>query len=400
MTRAEPRTSSRSSGSGCRTRSHRASALSLSSEGWADQHRDRRNRREQIAFLRAHGAERDTERYQHEGEFAGGGEHRAGAHAVTSVRAGRTEQRGHDARLEQRDDDRGSQDEAEPRRDDAHVDRHADAHEEQRQQQAAKRLDVGFELMAVIRSREHYAGEKRAERHRHAGELHQGGGAQHDQQGGSRHHLAGAGAGQQRKEGIEEIAPGHHHDGDAQHDPANRDKRVAELDDVAVGGGCEERQQRQQGHHRHVLEQQDREGALAIRLLQLAALLQDFQRYGGRRHRKREPTDDGTAPAGEPERIGEARQCRRRQEELGGAEAKYGAAQRQQAREFELEADQEQQQDDAELGHRDYGLGRPYQGETIGADEYAGSEVGDDGGEPQQVRQRYADHRHRQQQYR
>jgi hypothetical protein len=83
------------------------------------------------------------------------------------------------------------------------------------------------------------------------------------------------------------------------------------LNDVAVGAGCKQRQQRQQGHHRHVLEQQDREGALAIRLLQLAALLQDFQRNGGRRHREREPTDDGTTPAGEPERIGEARQSRK-----------------------------------------------------------------------------------------
>jgi hypothetical protein len=31
----------------------------------------------------------------------------------------------------------------------------------------------------------------------------------------------------------------------------------------------------------------------------LAALLQDFQRNGGRRHRKREPADDGAAPAGD-----------------------------------------------------------------------------------------------------
>jgi hypothetical protein len=52
--------------------------------------------------------------------------------------------------------------------------------------------------------------------------------------------------------------------------------------------------------HRLCRRYQDREGALAIRLLQLAALLQHLQRNGGRRHRKREPTDDGTAPAGEP----------------------------------------------------------------------------------------------------
>ena len=36
----------------------------------------------------------------------------------------------------------------------------------------------------------------------------------------------------------------------------------------------------------------------------------------------------------------------RRQDELGGAEAEYGAAQRQQGREFEIEADQEQHQDE------------------------------------------------------
>jgi hypothetical protein len=52
--------------------------------------------------------------------------------------------------------------------------------------------------------------------------------------------------------------------------------------------------------HRLCRRYQDREGALAIRLLQLAALLQHLQRNGARRHRKREPTDAGTAPAGEP----------------------------------------------------------------------------------------------------
>ncbi len=101
-----------------------------------------------------------------------------------------------------------------------------------------------------------------------------------------------------------------------------------------------------------------------------------------------------------PSAVGEAAQGRRGEHELGGAEAENGPAQRQQAREFELEADQEQQQDDAELGYRDDGLGRPYQGEAVGADHDARGEIGDDGGEPQQSRQRHADHRHRQQQHR
>jgi hypothetical protein len=61
--------------------------------------------------------------------------------------------------------------------------------------------------------------------------------------------------------------------------------------------------------------------------------------------RQREPADEGAAPIGEPERVGETRQGRRRCDELGRAKSEYGPAQRQQPRELEFEADQEQQQD-------------------------------------------------------
>ena len=86
--------------------------------------------------------------------------------------------------------------------------RHADAHEEQRQQQAAERLDVGFELVPVVGFGEQHAGEERAERHRHAGLLHQQRGAEHDQERRRGHHLARAGLRQQPEERIEQIAAG------------------------------------------------------------------------------------------------------------------------------------------------------------------------------------------------
>ena len=56
-------------------------------------------------------------------------------------------------------------------REQAEVDRHADRDEEEAHQQALERLDVGLERVAILGAREQHAGEERAERHRHAGEL-------------------------------------------------------------------------------------------------------------------------------------------------------------------------------------------------------------------------------------
>ena len=59
-------------------------------------------------------------------------------------------------------------------------------HEEQAHQQAAKRLDVGFELVAEIGFGQQDARQEGAERHGHADRLHQNGGAEHDEQGARR----------------------------------------------------------------------------------------------------------------------------------------------------------------------------------------------------------------------
>ena len=191
---------------------------------------------------------------------------------------------------------------------DLQVDGHADAHEEQREQQAAERLDVGFELVAVGRFREQHAGEERAERHRHADDLHQQRGAEHDQQRGRGHHLARAGPGEQAEERIEQIAPGEHQRGDRGGDQRGRACGLghAQLRARLAGRG-HQRHQREQRHDRHVLEQQDREGALAVVLLQVAALLQDAQRDRGGGEREREPGDQRAAPV---EQAGQQRKAR------------------------------------------------------------------------------------------
>ncbi len=252
--------------------------------------------------------------------------------------------------------------------------------------------------MTIVRSGKQDTGEERAKRHRHAGKLHQRGSPEHDQKGRRRHDLARAGTGEQRQERIEQVAPGDHHGGYTAADAADRDQGLGKIRDSGIGAGCEQRQQGEDRHHRHVLEQQDPKGALAIGLLQLAALLQDFQRDRGGRHGERKAADDGAAPACEPKREGKAPQHRRRQRELRCPEPENGAPQRQQAREFELQPDQKQQQHDAKLGHCDNGVGGSHQRKPEWADDDAGREISHDRGQPQQPCQRHADHGDREQQ--
>ena len=74
---------------------------------------------------------------------------------------------------------------------------------------------------------------------------------------------------------------------------------------------------------------------------QLPAFFQDLQCDGGRRHRQREPDDDGSAPVDQPSYIAERPDGERGERQLGGTEAEYGASHRQEPAEFEFESDQE-----------------------------------------------------------
>jgi hypothetical protein len=83
--------------------------------------------------------------------------------------------------------------------DELQVERNADADEEQTEQQTLERLDLRIDFMAVFRIREQHAGEKCAERHLHAGQLHQPGSAEHDEQCGRREHFRNLQAGDDTK---------------------------------------------------------------------------------------------------------------------------------------------------------------------------------------------------------
>ena len=81
------------------------------------------------------------------------------------------------------------------------------------------------------------------------------------------------------------------------------------------------------------------------------------------------------------------------QHELGGAEAEDRAPHGEQAGELELEADEEQQQHDAELRHRQDRLRIAKQADAERTDDDAGREIRDDRREPDDARDRHAHHR-------
>ena len=68
---------------------------------------------------------------------------------------------------------------------------------------------------------------------------------------------------------------------------------------------------------------------------------------------------------------------------MGGAEAEYVAAHRDQPAELELEPDQEQQHDHAQLGNWEDALRRRKYRQPIGTDCDAGDQIGDNGGQPE-----------------
>ena len=129
---------------------------------------------------------------------------------------------------------------------------------------------------------------------------------------------------------------------------------------------------------------------MAVVLLELAALLQDFQRNRGRRHRQCDPGDHRPAPIDQTDEVGERADCKRGQRQLSGAEAEYGATQRHQPAKLELEPDQEQQHDHAQLRNRDDALGRTECRQPMRTDHDAGDQICDDGGQPESPSDRNA----------
>jgi hypothetical protein len=149
--------------------------------------------------------------------------------------------------------------------------------------------------------------------------------------------------------------------------------------------GREERQQRDQRDEGDVLEEEDREGVPAGRRGEDAALAQHGQHDRGRGEGEAGADDEAVAP-GEAAEDSDDGDDGGGRDELAGAEAEQRLAHQPEAVGAELEADQEEQHDDAE--GRDGGdlIDIPHEPEPGGADGGAGEEVAEDAAEAEPPR--------------
>ena len=168
---------------------------------------------------------------------------------------------------------------------DAEVEQHSDREEEQAEQDRAERLDVAFELVAVGRFGEHHAGDEGAERHRQVERVHHRRGADDGEQARDDEQLALAEAADQPEQRVE--------DEPADERPARSPRapcRAPSFQPVGALGSGGVRAIAAMiviiGTIDEVLEQQDREGALALRRVELVVRAQHRQHLRGRRQRR------------------------------------------------------------------------------------------------------------------
>ena len=224
---------------------------------------------------------------------------------------------------------------------------HAYADEEQAKQESLERIDAGFDFVAVFGIGEEDASEEGAQRHRDATHLHKPGGAEHDQQGACGEHFGDLRARGDAKQRAHQQATADYDHGDGQHHA-----KEAEKIGCRAGAGRGNGRQRHEGEDRDrgdILEQQDGEGEAAMRALQFLALGEDLQADRGRRQRQREANDEGDFPA-KPECHADGTDGQRAGQHLDAAEAEHLTTHDPESLWRQLESDDEQHEDHAELG--------------------------------------------------
>ncbi len=237
------------------------------------------------------------------------------------------------------------------------VDRGADRDEKQPEQQTFERIDIALELVAVLARREHDAGQERAQRGREPHAAHEQRDADDQQERGGREDLAQPRAGDRAEQRSHEESPAHHDrshrtEDDKRAGPrrqSGHERRVGVLRVTGHGVRCQQREHREHRDHRDVLEQEHGKRALPASRLEQALLAERLQHDGGRRHREREANRERRLPP-EPRRHRGTAKRDGRSGDLEGAQPEDRPSQPPQEGRLELEADDEQHHDDAELG--------------------------------------------------
>ena len=311
-----------------------------------------------------------------EGKFAGRGQYACRAEAVARRRAGQPEQSEHQRHFHGENGETRGGKKAEMVRDQVAIDRHADRHEEQAHQQPAKRLDIGFKLVAKVGFGQKHPGQKGAERHGHANRLHEHGRAEHDEQRRGGERFTRPGAGQQTKQRIERVMAREKDEGQSRESLRQADQGLAHGAGERVAA-AKQGDQRQHRGHGDVLRQQHGKGAPSIGCLRIAALLQQMHGDGGggkgqryARRRRAEKTQAQELFGGEADDRGG-------QDHLAEAHHANVAPHGAQPRRLERQADQKQQQHHAKLGNVQGEVRVGDEAEARWTDRHAGGEIAD-----------------------
>jgi len=266
---------------------------------------------------------------------------------------------------------------------------HSHRNEKQPEQQTLERLDVGFQLVAVFRVGEQHPGKKGAQRHRQSHRSHEQRGANHHQQCGRSKDLADA-ADRDRVENRPQQVTSADDYRDDYADCSQRGQPCAAAAEIHVAG-AEQGNQRQQGNDRKILEQKDGERRASVPRGKLALLGEDLEYECGGRHRQAQP-DYHRALDRHSERERDRSQRSTGNQNLGGPQPEYRAAQHPQPRRLQLQADDEQQQRHTQLCEVQDILDLGDEFQAPGTDDDAGREVAQYRTQPEPAEQRHRDH--------
>jgi hypothetical protein len=219
---------------------------------------------------------------------------------------------------------------------------------------------------------------------------------EHDQQRRRRHDFAPARHRENPEQRIQQVASDEHETDDGAE--ADTDREPVEPARRLVTGRdrrqeCDERQQR---HDHHVLEQQHRNDTLTRGRGELAFFLEQLH-DDGRRRQDEARTRDERRRDGKARGDADARQQQRAEDDLQNAEPEDLRPQAPEPRRPHLEADDEQEQHDAELGDVQDRFRVRDQPHAEGPDDEPGREIAEHGAQAEPPKQRHRQHGGRQQ---
>ena len=327
-------------------------------------------------------ARRHADAEQQEGELAALRQQDAEIERLRPGHAEQAAQAGEQNRLAEQQGEHQAGDHPALAQQELQVDAHADGDEEQPQQQAAKRLDHRAHLMAVMGLGEQHAGEEGAEGHGQPGQIGEHAGAEHDQQRERGEDLRVADLGHGPEHVAQDDAPDAQ---DRKHGHRHLERREAERRRDRGLGGAERQHADQQGADRQVLDQEDREGRAPEARGDVAAIGQKPQ--DDRRRGEREPgADDERGRAAHAGQPGHHRDDRGGHDHLRRAQPEGAAAHHLDAFERQLQADGEEQENDAELAQRPGRLRVADERQPGRPDHRSGDQIAEHRAEPQALK--------------